>query len=89
MRLSERAVCLDAQGAQSRHHHDRGIARYITEHVRSLHHARPESLHSVLLNPTLPLPGSLSWLLEGTCSAGRHRTAGHNGHREDRRPSIT
>jgi glycosyltransferase involved in cell wall biosynthesis len=63
MRLSERAVCLDAQGAQSRHHHDRGIARYITEHVRALHHARPESLHSVLLNPTLPLPGSLNWLL--------------------------
>jgi glycosyltransferase involved in cell wall biosynthesis len=63
MSLPERTVCLDAQGAQSRHHHDRGIARYITEHVRALHQARPESLHSVVLNPTLHLPGSLNWLL--------------------------
>jgi glycosyltransferase involved in cell wall biosynthesis len=63
MSLPARAVCLDAQGAQSPHHHDRGIARYIVEHVRALHRAQPETMHSVLLNPTLPLTGNLSWLL--------------------------
>ena len=63
MSLPGRAICLNAQGAQSPHHHDRGIARYIVEHVRALHRARPEALHSVLLNPTLPLTGNLSWLL--------------------------
>lgn len=63
MTVDERVVCLDAQGAQSREHHDRGIARYVVEHVRALYAARPESLHSVLANPGLPLVGSLSWLL--------------------------
>jgi glycosyltransferase involved in cell wall biosynthesis len=63
MSLPARAVCLDAQGAQSLHHRDRGIARYVVEHVRSLHRLESESLHSVLLNPKLPLAGSLDWLL--------------------------
>jgi len=63
MSLSAQAVCLNAQGAQSPHHHDRGIARYIVEHVRALYRAQPRALHSVLLNPTLPLTGNLSWLL--------------------------
>ncbi|HEV2945073.1 MAG TPA: glycosyltransferase [Solirubrobacteraceae bacterium] len=63
MSLPAQAVCLDAQGAQSPHHHDRGIARYVVEHVRALHRARPEVLHSVLLNPTLPLTGNMDWLL--------------------------
>lgn len=57
------SVSLDAQGAQSREHHDRGIARYVVEHVRGLYSARPEALHSVLLNPLLPLTGNLSWLI--------------------------
>ena len=57
------SVCLDAQGAQSREHHDRGIARYVVEHVRALHGACPEALHSVVLNPLLPLTGNLSWLI--------------------------
>jgi glycosyltransferase involved in cell wall biosynthesis len=63
MSLPVGAICLDAQGAQSPHHHDRGIARYIAEHVRALHRAQPEALHSVLLNPMLPLTGNMSWLL--------------------------
>jgi glycosyltransferase involved in cell wall biosynthesis len=63
MSLPKGSVCLDAQGAQSPHHHDRGIARYVIEHVRALHRASPELLHSVLLNPTLPLTGNLDWLL--------------------------
>ena len=63
MSLPDRAVCLDAQGAQSPQHHDRGIARYVVEHVHALHDAQPETLHSVLLNPTLALTGNLSWLI--------------------------
>ncbi len=63
MSLPARTVCLDAQGAQSPGHQDRGIARYIAEHTRALHRASPEALHSVLLNPTLAFTGNLSWLL--------------------------
>jgi glycosyltransferase involved in cell wall biosynthesis len=63
MSLPARTICLDAQGAQSPGHQDRGIARYIAEHTRALHRASPEALHSVLLNPTLAFTGNLSWLL--------------------------
>jgi glycosyltransferase involved in cell wall biosynthesis len=63
MSLPPATVCLDAQGAQSHDHRDRGIARYIVEHARALYDARVDALHSVLLNPTLPLSGSLGWLL--------------------------
>lgn len=63
MSLPRASVCLDAQGTQSHDHHDRGIARYVVEHVRALHRAEPDALHSILLNPTLPLRGSLDWLL--------------------------
>src|SRR4051794_22968594 len=69
MSLPRASVCLDAQGAQSHEHHDRGIARYIAEHTRALHRAAPEALHSVLLNPGLPLAGSLDWLLGKGCLA--------------------
>lgn len=63
MTLPARAISLDAQGAQSLHHRDRGIARYVVEHVQALYRAQPDALHSVLLNPRLPLSGSLDWLL--------------------------
>ena len=69
MSLRQGSVCLDAQGAQSHEHHDRGIARYIVEHTRALHETVPEILHSVLLNPGLPLAGSLDWLLGKGCLA--------------------
>jgi glycosyltransferase involved in cell wall biosynthesis len=63
MSLPGRTLCLDAQGAQSPDHYDRGIARYVAEHVRALQRAQPESLHSVLLNPTLPLTGNVGRLI--------------------------
>ena len=63
MSLPARAVCIDAQGAQSPEHQDRGIARYVVEHTRALHRVRPDALHSVLLNHNLPLTGNLDWLL--------------------------
>ncbi|HEY2720008.1 MAG TPA: glycosyltransferase [Solirubrobacteraceae bacterium] len=63
MSLPAGAVCLDAQGAQSPEHQDRGIARYVVEHARALHRIAPEALQAVLLNPTLPLTGNMGWLL--------------------------
>lgn len=63
MSLPSGAVCLDAQGAQNPHHHDRGIARYVVEHVRALHRMSPDAIDSVLLNPALPVAGNISWLL--------------------------
>ena len=63
MSVPARSVCLDAQGAQSPEHHDRGIARYVVEHVRALQQAHPAGIHSVVLNPSLPLAGQLGWLL--------------------------
>jgi glycosyltransferase involved in cell wall biosynthesis len=63
MTLPKNAVCLYAEGAQNRAHFDRGIPRYVVEHVRAMHENRAEMLHSVLLSPELPLTGNLSWLL--------------------------
>jgi glycosyltransferase involved in cell wall biosynthesis len=63
MTLPQNAVCLYAEGAQNRAHFDRGIPRYVVEHVRAMHETRAEMLHSVLLSPELPLTGNLSWLL--------------------------
>jgi glycosyltransferase involved in cell wall biosynthesis len=61
--LPPASICLDAQGAQSHQHHDRGIARYIVEHIRALRAAHSRALHSVLLNATLPLTGNMNWML--------------------------
>jgi glycosyltransferase involved in cell wall biosynthesis len=63
MSLPAASICLDAQGAQSHSHHDRGIARFVVEHTRAIHAHDRAALHSVLLNPALPLTGNLSWLL--------------------------
>ena len=63
MTLPEGAVCLYAEGAQNRAHFDRGIPRYVVEHLRALSTAEPEAIDSVHLNRSLPLTGNLSWLL--------------------------
>jgi glycosyltransferase involved in cell wall biosynthesis len=83
MSLARATVCLDVQGAQSHDHHDRGIARFIVEHARAIHHANADALHSVLLNPMLPLPGSVDWLL------GDRRLAWSTGDRRVRRRPST
>jgi glycosyltransferase involved in cell wall biosynthesis len=56
-------VCLYAAGAQNWTHFDRGIPRYIVEHVRSIHRLAPSTIDSVLLNPGLALTGNLNWLI--------------------------
>jgi glycosyltransferase involved in cell wall biosynthesis len=63
MTLPERTLCLYAEGAQNRAHFDRGIPRYVLEHLRALHLLEPSAIDSVLLNPRLPLTGNLNWLL--------------------------
>jgi glycosyltransferase involved in cell wall biosynthesis len=63
MTLPGNSVCIYAEGAQNRAHFDRGIPRYVGEHVRALYAGHRELLHSVLLSPELPLTGNLSWLL--------------------------
>ncbi len=63
MTLPHGSVCLHAEGAQNRDHFDRGIPRYVVEHTRAIHAAAPAAIHSVLLNPALPLTGNLDWLL--------------------------
>jgi glycosyltransferase involved in cell wall biosynthesis len=63
MTLPDRSVALFAAGAQNWAHLDRGIPRYIVEHLRALRHLAPELIDSVLLTPAGPLTGNLNWLL--------------------------
>jgi glycosyltransferase involved in cell wall biosynthesis len=73
MTLADGAICLHVEGAQNRQHFDRGIPRYVVEHAKAIHAAAPDSLHSVLLNPALPLTGNLDWLLgTGLLAWGSH-----------------
>jgi glycosyltransferase involved in cell wall biosynthesis len=56
------AVVLDIQGAQSRQHGDRGIARYIRELTKALARWQPDSVDSFLLNPDLSPPKAIEEL---------------------------
>lgn len=72
MTLAPGSLWLDAQGAQNRAHFDRGIPRYIAEHVRAIAAAAPAAVAAVGLNETQPLTGNLDWLL----GSGRLQWAG-------------
>jgi glycosyltransferase involved in cell wall biosynthesis len=83
---AQRSVFLDAQGAQSRMHQDRGIARYTVEHVTGMLEVAPEIVHTIGLNPRLPLPGKLDalfgtglleWSVEGRRPKGGHPAIYH------------
>ncbi len=50
-------LLLDLQAAQSLHHPDRGIARYVTECARAL--VATGRVERLLLNPSLPFPPAL------------------------------
>src|SRR5262245_57270158 len=56
MEVGPGSVWLDARGAQSVGHAERGIARYVTEHAEALLEVAPELIGWVGLNPALPLP---------------------------------
>jgi glycosyltransferase involved in cell wall biosynthesis len=76
MELRERSVSLYAAGAQNVAHLDRGIPRYIVEHLRALDNSFGRALHSVLLDQRRPLTGNLNWLLgSGLLSYNRDRLA--------------
>ena len=60
MTLASRSVCLYVDGAQNPLLFDRGIPRQVSEHARAIRSLAPSLLHSVLLNPGLPLTGNLS-----------------------------
>jgi glycosyltransferase involved in cell wall biosynthesis len=49
----------DIQGVQSAAHGERGIARYLTELALALERWHPESVARYLLDPHLPVPGSI------------------------------
>jgi glycosyltransferase involved in cell wall biosynthesis len=56
MEIDPGSVWLDARGAQSVGHAERGVARYVTEHALALLRVTPEAIGWVGLNPDLPLP---------------------------------
>lgn len=88
MDLRERSVSLYAAGAQNVAHLDRGIPRYIVEHLRALKGSFGGALHSVLLDQRRPLTGNLNWLLgSGLLSYKRDRLA-VGARSEDQAPSI-
>jgi glycosyltransferase involved in cell wall biosynthesis len=57
------SLWLDAQGAQSRTHFDRGIPRYIVEQLRAVWALEAEAVGAVGLGRTSPLTSNLHWLL--------------------------
>ncbi len=57
------SIVLDAQGAQSPHHRERGIARYTVEQIRGVLDLAPDAVRAVALNPRLPMAQSLDFLL--------------------------
>ena len=60
MTLPSGSVCLYVDGAQNPAQLERGIGRYVSEHARVLRALAPSLLHSVLVNPALPLTSNLS-----------------------------
>jgi glycosyltransferase involved in cell wall biosynthesis len=85
MTVPRRAVCLYADGAQNSAHFDRGIARYVVEHARAIYDVDPGALQWILLNPGLPLPGSLSPLFGTGLLTRNHPCAGWGA---EQRPLI-
>jgi glycosyltransferase involved in cell wall biosynthesis len=76
MEVAPGSVWLDARGAQSVGHAERGVARYVTEHVRALLEIAPELIGWIGLNPDLPLPESASFLQGSGKAAGQATSAG-------------
>ena len=62
MEVAPGSIWLDARGAQSVSHAERGVARYVTEHARALLEVAPEAIGWVGVNPELPLPESARFL---------------------------
>ncbi|MDX6554744.1 MAG: hypothetical protein QOD86_939 [Miltoncostaeaceae bacterium] len=60
---AHRRLTLDLQAAQSRHHAERGIARYVAEHAAAIERVRPGLVDRFLLNQRFTLPPGAERLL--------------------------
>jgi glycosyltransferase involved in cell wall biosynthesis len=56
MAIDPGSVWLDARGAQSVGHAERGIARYVTEHALALLEVAPDAIGWIGLSPDVPVP---------------------------------
>jgi glycosyltransferase involved in cell wall biosynthesis len=83
MALEQGSVWLDARGAQSVAHADRGIPRQVAEHTLALVATAPDSIGWIGLDPDLPIPRSLEPLQETGLFAWHERSPSG-----DRRPAI-
>src|SRR5262249_4000073 len=61
--LAAGPVLIDVQATQSKHHRDRGVARYTAELASAVWDGHPGIVHSFLLNPDAPPPGSIEALV--------------------------
>jgi glycosyltransferase involved in cell wall biosynthesis len=59
MSLPPGGVWLDARATQSVQHAERGIARFVAEHIAALMRVAPEPIGFIGLDPELPVPASL------------------------------
>jgi glycosyltransferase involved in cell wall biosynthesis len=62
MSIPSEAVWLDARATQSVRHPERGIARFVTEHIGALLEVAPDATGAIGIDPELPLPAALERL---------------------------
>jgi glycosyltransferase involved in cell wall biosynthesis len=73
MSLEPGSVWLDARGTQSAAHGERGVARYVAEHARSLLEAAPGLVGSIGLDPSVQVPPSMRPLIGSGALRWHHR----------------
>lgn len=56
-------VVVDLRASQSRHHAERGIARYTTELARTLEAVNPSLVTNYLVDPSFPMNANLRWAI--------------------------
>ncbi len=82
MEVPKGSVWLDARGAQSVGHAERGVARYVTEHARALLEVAPDVVGWIGLNPETSLPDAARFLQRSG------KTARQNGAGPAKQPAI-
>jgi glycosyltransferase involved in cell wall biosynthesis len=78
MSLTPGSVWLDARGTQSAAHGERGLARYVAEHTKSLLDVAPEAIGAIGLDRAVPIPPSMR-ALEGSPLISRHHSTKADG----------
>jgi glycosyltransferase involved in cell wall biosynthesis len=82
MSIPPGAVWLDARATQSIQHAERGISRFVAEHIRALIEIAPEQIGFVGIDPALPVPDSLRSL------SGSGKLQPYDGEPKTALPSI-